>query len=148
MMRAAVLQKNNVPPHGFVVCPRGKPDIGFLWRSPQRNLEKPMLTDSTDQSPGWGCAKKALEEIRACPGDLRALFLGAFDQLDELADKLIAQELARQHTERQTERDVLGGQIERLASLASELAESVAAQKKLVGQKPEGRRPESKGVAL
>jgi hypothetical protein len=87
------------------------------------------------ESSGWSCASEALADIRAYPGGLQTFVLGVFDQLDGLTDELLARELARQQVQRQAERDVLQGQIDRLASVAAELAEAVAEQKEMAGQK-------------
>jgi len=90
-----------------------------------------MPVESPKRSGGWNCPSEALAEIRAYPGELQTFLVGVFDRLDRLADELRAQEVAAQHVER----DALHGQIDRLASVASELAEAVAEQKKLVDQK-------------
>ena len=76
-----------------------------------------------------------MAEIRAYPDELQTFLVGVFDRLDHLADGLFAQEVAAQHAERHA----FQGQIERLASVASELAAAVAEQKKLVDQKKKPR---------
>jgi hypothetical protein len=90
-----------------------------------------MSTDSLDPSSGTQCARRALADARASSGELQASLSGAFDRLNEMADEMLAHELSQQHSEWQA----LDGRIERLTSLAAELAESVASQKQLAGQR-------------
>jgi hypothetical protein len=90
-----------------------------------------MAVDSLNQSDGWNCAREALAEIRVCNGGLQTFLDGAFDQLDHLADDLLAQELACQRGER----EALQAQVDRLALVANELTAAVAEQKLLGGQK-------------
>jgi hypothetical protein len=90
-----------------------------------------MPVESPEPSAGWNCANDALAEIRAASAELQTLLGDTFDELELLADELQTQEL----TCRYVERDALQGQIDRLASVASELAASVAEQKQWAGQK-------------
>ena len=85
-----------------------------------------MSAKLSDQSAGSDCARKALTEIRACPGEVQSLVSGVFDQIDKLVEEFLAREVARQRSQGQAEREALQGQIDRLASVAADLARSVA----------------------
>jgi hypothetical protein len=73
---------------------------------------------------------------------LQTFLAGAFDQLDHLADELLAQELVSQRGDR----EALQAQVERLASVANELTVAVAEQKQLVDQRKR-RRDREQGSA-
>lgn len=94
-----------------------------------------MSAESSKQPGGWNCAWDALAEIRTCSGELQTFIWGVFDHLDGLADELLVRELDRQQLQRQGEQETLQGQINRLTSVATELADAVAEQKRLTGQK-------------
>jgi RNA polymerase-interacting CarD/CdnL/TRCF family regulator len=98
-----------------------------------------MAVESSNRSGGSNCAGGALAAIRACSDDLQTFVFGVFDQLEGLTDQLLARELDWQQTQRQTEREALQGQIDRLASVAAELAQTVAEQKQLAGKKSNDR---------
>jgi ribosome assembly protein YihI (activator of Der GTPase) len=76
-------------------------------------------------------ALNALAEIRACHGDLRTYVAGAFDRLDGLVEELGTQKTDEEQTQRQVDQASMQEQIDRLARLATELAQSVAEQKRL-----------------
>ncbi len=97
-----------------------------------------MPVESPKRSGGWNCASEALAEIRAYPGELQTFSCRRIRSTGPFGGRVARQEVAAQHVER----DALHGQIDRLASVASELAEAVAEQKKLVDQKKncDGRR--------
>ena len=82
-----------------------------------------MSVESSSQPGRWNCAKEALAEIRACPGELQTFVSGVFDQLDSLTNQLLRQELTRRQAQRQAERDSVQGEVDRLAAVAAQLAE-------------------------
>lgn len=96
-----------------------------------------MSVESPNPSSDWNCAREALAEMRACPGELQAFVSGAFDRLAAMTDELLAHELAHNQTPRKGQRDALQDQIDCLDSVAVELAEAVAEQKPLIGHKSE-----------
>ena len=59
------------------------------------------------------------------------MLAGVFDQLDQSAGELVAQELAC----RRDQREALQAQVDRLAAVAGELTEAVAQQKQWADQK-------------
>ncbi len=93
-----------------------------------------MSVESSNQSAEAGGVQDALAEIRASHAELQTFFEGLFDRLDGLADGLLDQEVANRQPQRDTDRATLDDQIERLAALAAELAESVAQQKKITAK--------------
>jgi len=93
--------------------------------------ETPMSVESANQSDDDGGVQNALTEIRASEAELQTFLDGLFDRLEGLADGLPVQEVARRQVQRETDRAALDDQIERLAALADELAESVAQHKRL-----------------
>jgi hypothetical protein len=97
-----------------------------------------MRAELPNQSAGRSCVREALAEIRAGHGDLQTHILGMFDRLDGLADQLLGSKAARDCAAGQADQDALQGQIDRLASLAAELAQSVADQKRMTT--PESQR--------
>jgi hypothetical protein len=86
-------------------------------------------------------ALNALVEIRACYSDMQAFVAAAFDRLDKLVDELGTPNLAAKVTKWSAEQDSMQEQIDRLARLANDLAESVAEQKR-VSVKPNHAQPE------
>lgn len=76
-------------------------------------------------------ALNALIEIRACYDDLQSFLAGTFARLDGLADDVRILQTAVDRTKRHAEQDVMQQQIDQLARLANELAQSVAEQKQL-----------------
>ena len=94
-----------------------------------------MSVECSDQPHGWNCAAEALAEIRACPDKLRRFVAEVFDQLDGLTDELLARESADRQFQRQVEREALEAQIDQLASVVAELAESMGGRKDANGRK-------------
>ena len=90
-----------------------------------------MSVESSDQFQSWNCARDALADIQASAGETQTLVLNALDELDGLAGELLAQQRVLEHVQRHDGQDVLQGQIDRLASVANELAEALAEQKQL-----------------
>jgi hypothetical protein len=95
-----------------------------------------MPVESSSQPGKWNCAREALAEIRACPGELQTFVSGVFDQLDGLTNQLLRHERTLRQTQRQAERESVQGEIDRLSAVAAQLAEMMAEQKQLAGQKP------------
>ena len=93
-----------------------------------------MSVEPSDQSADWNCAQEALGEIRAYPDMLQGLVSRIFDELDSVVDQLLAGEAVRQQTQRQAEHDALQGQIDRLAVVVAQLAETAAQQERLTAQ--------------
>jgi hypothetical protein len=91
-----------------------------------------MSAELSDQPVGWDCARRALTEIRECPGEVQTLVLGVFDQLDKFVEEFVAQERVRQQSQRQLEREALQDQVDRLATVVAELVASVTEQKQAV----------------
>jgi hypothetical protein len=98
-----------------------------------------MRAELPNQPSGRNCVRNALAEIRAGHGDLQTHILGMFDRLDLLADDLLGSKIARDCAVGHAEQEALQEQIDRLASLAAELAESVAEQKRLATPGNRGR---------
>ena len=94
-----------------------------------------MPTDLSHPSTCRNNALNALVEIRACHDDLRTFVAGAFDRLDKLVDELRALETVQEQTQRQAERETMQEQIDQLTRLATELAQSVAEQKRLTSER-------------
>ena len=93
-----------------------------------------MSVELSNQSAEEGGVQDALTEIRASHAELQTFIEGLFERLDGLADGLLVQEVANRQAQRDTDRSALDDQIERLAALAAELAESVAQQKNITAK--------------
>ena len=93
-----------------------------------------MSTDLLHPSNCRENALLALIDIRACYGDLRTFVAGAFDRLDTLVEELRTQTTVHERTQRQVEHETLQDQIDQLARLASDLAQSVAEHKGLASK--------------
>jgi hypothetical protein len=76
-------------------------------------------------------ALNALVEIRACYGDMQKFVAGAFDRLNGLVAELGLSELPKGQTRLRVEREAMQDQIDQLAQLANELAQSVAEHRRL-----------------
>jgi hypothetical protein len=87
------------------------------------------------ETPGLNAARVALAEIRACPNGLQNFVLDMLDEWSEKAERLLAQELSAQQDRKQFEQDALREQIDRLASLAAELAKAAGDQKRPANRK-------------
>jgi len=94
-----------------------------------------MPTDLLHPSNCRENALLALIEIRACYGDLRTFVAGAFDRLDALVEELRTQQTVHERTQRQAEQETLQEQIDQLARLASDLAQSIAENKQLASKR-------------
>ena len=94
-----------------------------------------MPVESSSQSGRWNCARDALAEIRACPGELQTFVSDVFDQLESSANQLLKYERARRQAQRHAERDSVQGEIDRLSVVATQLAELMAEQQQLAGRK-------------
>jgi hypothetical protein len=119
-----------------MVCSAGNSDIGFQRESFLFEAIEPVMTvESLPQHPGsWNCARDAVTAMRTYSGDLVTAISSVFDQLDKLTDELLARELTRLENQQQTERETLRSQIERLTSVATQLADTVAEQRLLAEQ--------------
>lgn len=84
-----------------------------------------MSAESPNSSTRWDCAKQALAEIRACPGELQTFVTGLFEEFGKLVDELLAHELGRQQIHRTMETERLQDQIDRLAAVVASLAGTV-----------------------
>jgi hypothetical protein len=71
-------------------------------------------------------ALNALIEIRACHDELQEFLAAAFDRLDALVGKLRTERGEQGEVQRQPEGGTLQNQIDLLARMAAELAQSVA----------------------
>jgi hypothetical protein len=90
-----------------------------------------MPTDLLQPSNCRENAMNALAEMRACYSDLRTFATGMFDRLDAVVEELRSEIAGQEWTKWQAEQDTLQEQIDRLAQLAADLAQSVAEQKQL-----------------
>jgi hypothetical protein len=90
-----------------------------------------MPTDLLHPSDCQEQASNALGEIRACYGDLQTFVAGVFDRLDAVVEELRSEMSAHEWTKWQAEQSTLQVQIDRLALLASDMAQSIAEQKHL-----------------
>ena len=97
-----------------------------------------MPVESSSRPGKCNCAKEALAEIRACPGELQTFVSGVFDQLDSLTNQLLRHELTR----RQAQHESVQGEVDRLAAVAAQLAETMAEQKQSAGRKPRDQQQE------
>jgi hypothetical protein len=79
-------------------------------------------------------ARNALLEISACRDELQTFLTDEFDRWERMADGLLAGEIARERAQEQAQRVALDGQIQRLAAVAAELAQSLAEQKRSRGK--------------
>jgi hypothetical protein len=80
-------------------------------------------------------ALDALVEIRACHDELQAFLTATFDRLDDLVDKLRANQTGQTQVKRRMEGETLQDRIDQLARLAAELAQSVAERERLAAGK-------------
>jgi hypothetical protein len=90
-----------------------------------------MRAELSNQPTGWACVRDALAEVRTGQSELQTFVSDMFDDLDGLADQLVGSKIAQDCAIGHAEHDALHEQIDRLASLAAELAQSVAEQKRL-----------------
>lgn len=96
-----------------------------------------MSTDLSERSLGECGVEEALVEVRACRAELRTYLDSLREQLAELANELQEWGLADQHVRQATGGGALDEQIERLAELTNEFAESLGQLKnKSVKSKP------------
>jgi hypothetical protein len=98
-----------------------------------------MRPELPNQPAGWNGVRNALAETRTGLGELQTYITGMFDRLDGLADERLGSRSAQQCALDHAEQEKLKEQIDRLASLAAELAQSVAEQKQLA-KGEDGRR--------
>ena len=99
-----------------------------------------MRAELPNQPAGWNCVRDALAEIRTGHGELQTYISGMFDRLDGLAGEALDSKIAQDCAVGHAEQEALQEQIDRLASLAAELAQSVADQKQLSTQEDDRRR--------
>ena len=85
-----------------------------------------MSAESLSPSVCREDALNALTEIRACRGELQAFLAATFDRLDSLIDRLQTERPGQEQSGPQTEAGTLQNQIDQLARLATDLAQSVA----------------------
>jgi hypothetical protein len=83
-------------------------------------------------------AQNALAEIRAWNDELQKFMVDEFNRLDELVDALLAQQASLEQAHRQSEREMLQEQIDKLAQVATELAKTLAEQRRLAGGRVRG----------
>jgi hypothetical protein len=94
-----------------------------------------MSVDPSNESGGWSCVRDALAEIRAYPDTVQTFVSSVLDQLSRMTDELLARDLAQHKAHSQSEREALRNQIDRLASVVAELAETVSEERQLVERK-------------
>jgi hypothetical protein len=94
-----------------------------------------MGTDSLHPSVCRENALNALTEIRAYHSDFRTLVVGAFDRLDKLVDEFRSQKIEQEQAQPGPEREMMQDQIDQLARLAHDLAQSVAEHKQLTANR-------------
>jgi predicted nucleic acid-binding Zn-ribbon protein len=80
-------------------------------------------------------ALDALVEIRACHDELQAFLTATFDRLDDLVDKLRADQTGQTQVKRRMEGETLQDRIDQLARLAAELAQSMSERERPVAGK-------------
>jgi hypothetical protein len=102
-----------------------------------------MLPPLSNQPTGGDRVRHALAELGAGHSELQALVSGIFDRLDELADEFLGRKNASDQKPEQAEWESLQSQISQLTLVATELAESVANQKRLAARR--NRRNEEEG---
>ena len=76
-------------------------------------------------------ALNALIEIRACHDELQTFLAATFSRLDDLVDKLRAEQPGQEQVERRTDGGSLQDRIDQLARLAAELAQSMTEREPL-----------------
>ena len=99
-----------------------------------------MHPELPNQPAGWNGVRNALAETRTGLGELQTYITGMFDRLDGLADERLGSRSAQHCAVDHAEQEAFKEQIDRLASLAAELAESVAEQKRLATPGAAGKR--------
>jgi hypothetical protein len=87
-----------------------------------------MSADLSNPSAPVNPVRDALAEIRACQEELQTFVAGVFDRLDGLANELLERETAPQ----QADRKMMHSEIAQLAAVATDLADLVAEQKRLI----------------
>ncbi|MEN6449269.1 MAG: hypothetical protein ABFC96_02155 [Thermoguttaceae bacterium] len=75
-------------------------------------------------------ARIALKEIVECHAELELFLTDEFDRWERLADELLTGEVARHETLEQAERAAMDELVQRLASVATELTESLGDRKR------------------
>ncbi|MBN1395551.1 MAG: hypothetical protein JW959_11045 [Pirellulales bacterium] len=97
-----------------------------------------MTVETSNPSMDAGVAD-ALAEIHASATEASTFLEGLIERLDGLADSLPAREETNRRALRGADRAALDEQIERLAALADELAESISRQKKFSASVEDGQ---------
>ena len=99
-----------------------------------------MRPELPNQPAGWNGVRDALAETRTGLGELQSSISQMFDRLDELVDERLGSRTAQQCAVGRAEQEAIQEQIDRLALLAAELAQSVAEQKQLAKREDDRRR--------
>ena len=99
-----------------------------------------MRPELPNQPAGWNGVRDVLAETRTGLGELQTCITEMFDRLDGLVDERLGSRSAQQCAVGRAEQEAIQEQIDRLASLAAELAQSVAEQKRLVRREDDRRR--------
>jgi hypothetical protein len=102
-----------------------------------------MSVELPNQSVDGDPARSALADIRACHGELQAFVTGVFDQIDRLADSLLAREIVCQQARHQAEHEAVQRQIDQISSVAAELAKSLAEEKEFMMKQNQAYRRKS-----
>jgi hypothetical protein len=89
-----------------------------------------MSPPLSNQPSGRDILCHALAELRAGHDDLQALVSEIFDRLNGVADEFLGRKDVRGQPSQQAEWETLQREIDRLASLAAEMANSAANQKR------------------
>ena len=94
-----------------------------------------MLPPLSNQPTGRDRVRHALAELRAGHDQLQTLVSGIFDRLNGVADEFLGRKNVQAQEPQQAEWETLQREINRLASVAAEMAKSAANQKRPTTQR-------------
>jgi hypothetical protein len=94
-----------------------------------------MSAELSNRSVPASPAQDALAEMRDCQHELQTFVTGLFDRLEGLAKELLAQETTPQQAPRQMDRNLMQNELSQLAAVATDLADLVAEQKRLLANR-------------
>jgi hypothetical protein len=88
-----------------------------------------MRAELSNQPLGRSCLRDALAELQACHDEFQTFVADMFDEIDGLAGELLGSPVTCNDALPEPQRESLQSQIDRLAALTAELAQSMASQR-------------------
>ena len=104
---------------------------------PLVSREPDMCAELNSQPLGRNCVRDALAELQACHDEFQTFVADMFDKLDGLAGEFLGTEIRQDDALPEPQRESLQSQIDRLAALTAELAQSLASQRPAAQQNGE-----------